>query len=84
MIYTAQAPYRLPHGSPLTDAQAAQLLTRAAQGEALTFAPVKRGHLWVLAHLATLSAPERAQLARRVQLAAQLLDFGSVPALLSA
>jgi hypothetical protein len=78
------APYRLSHGSPLNDAQAAQLITRTAQGEALNFAPVRAGHLWILAHLATLTAAERSEHARRVHLAARLLDLGSVPAALSA
>lgn len=84
MTTPSAAPYRLPHGSPLSDAQAAQLITRAAQGEALNFAPVKRGPLWVLAHLAALTPAERVELARRVTLAAQLLDLGTVPALMTA
>lgn len=78
------ASYRLHHGAPLNDAQAAQLITRTAQGEALNFAAVRRGSFWVLAHLATLSAAERAEFARRVTLAAQLLDTSTVPALLTA
>lgn len=74
------APYRLTHGAPLSEAQAAQLLTRAALGEALNFAPVKAGHLWTLAHVATLNAAQRTEHARRVSLAAQLLAGHSVPA----
>lgn len=84
MTTHSAAPYRLTHGSPLSDAQAAQLITRTAQGEALNFAPVKYGHRWVLAHLSTLTAAQRADLARRVLLAGQLLDACTVPALLTA
>ena len=68
------APYHLPHGSPLSDAQAVQIITRAAQGEALDFAPVRSGAAWVLLHLGTLTPCERAAFTRRVQLAAQFLD----------
>lgn len=78
------APYRLTHGATLTSAQAAHLLTRAASGEALSFAPVKRGPLWVLAHLATLSAAERSEYARRLALTADLLGGLSVPAAINA
>lgn len=84
MTTPSAAPYRLTHGSPLSDAQAAQLITRTAQGEALNFAPVKHGHRWVLAHLATLTAAQRADFARRVLLAGQLLDARTVPAQISA
>ncbi len=76
--------YRLPHGSPLSDAEAAQLITRTAQGEALTFAPVKAGRAWVLLHLTTLSPLEREDFTRRVQLAAQFLDGAAQPQPLSA
>lgn len=78
------APYRLPHGAALTDAQAAHLLTRAAQGEALNWAPVKTGPRWVLAHVATLSPAERADHARQVRLTADLIAGRAVPALLKA
>ena len=78
------APYRLGHGSPLTQAEAAQLLTRAAAGEALQLAPVKRGHRWALAHLQTLSAADLSAYRARVELTAQLLAGGTVPALMTA
>ena len=77
-------PYRLAHGSALSEGEAAQLITRAAAGEALTWAPVRRGTAWVLAHLHTLTAQERAQHARRVTLAAQVLDGCTTPARLTA
>jgi hypothetical protein len=72
--------YRLTHGSALSEGEAAHLITRAAQGEALTFAPVKVGHRWALAHLATLSAAQVAAHAHRVSLTARLLDGLTVPA----
>ena len=82
--HTSAAPYRLAHGSTLSEAQAVQVLTRTAQGEPLDFAPIRHGHLWTLAHLATLSAAERAEHARRVQLAAQVLSGSPLPARLTA
>jgi hypothetical protein len=78
------APYRLPHGAPLSDAQAAHLLTRAAAGEPLTWAPVRQGAAWTLAHLATLSAAQRREHAQRVHRTAQLLAGHPVPAVLTA
>lgn len=79
-----RAPYRLTHGSALSEGEAAHLLARAAQGEAMTHAPVKRGHAWALAHLATLTPGERAQHAQRVRGAAAVLAGLSIPAALSA
>lgn len=76
--------YRLGHGSELTDAQAAQLLARTAQGEALNWAPVKTGHRWALAHLATLTAAQLDEHRERVSRCAQVLDGLTVPAALTA
>lgn len=77
-------PRTLYHGDPLSPAQAAHLLTRAAAGEVLTHAPVKSGEGWTLAHLATLSAAQHREHARRVRLTADLLDGHPVPAALLA
>ncbi|CAM3886826.1 hypothetical protein [Deinococcus frigens] len=79
-----RAPYRLTHGQAISEGEAAHLITRAAQGEAMTYAPVKHGHAWALAHLATLTPSERAQHAQRVRDAAALLAGLSIPAALSA
>lgn len=74
----------LHHGATLSPAQAAHLLTRAAQGEPLTHAPVKEGSTWTLAHLATLSVAQQLEHARRVNLTADLLAGAPVPAALTA
>lgn len=71
--------YRLTHGAPLTDAQAAQLLTRTALGEPLNWAPVKTGQRWSLAHVVTLSAQQLDEHRERVSRCAQLLN-GTPPA----
>lgn len=79
-----RVPYRLTHGQALSEGEAAHLLARAAHGEALTHAPVKRRHAWALAHLATLTPGERAQHDVRVRGAAAVLAGLSVPAALGA
>lgn len=76
--------YRLSAGAALTDAQAAQLLTRAAQGEALNWAPVKTGPGWKLAPLYTLTAAQLAQHRERVSRCREVLDGLTVPAQLTA
>ncbi|WP_414657297.1 hypothetical protein ACINK0_03000 [Deinococcus sp. VB343] len=76
--------YRLSAGAALSDAQAAQLLTRQAQGEALNWAPLRAGRGWVLAPLYTLTPAQLAQHRERVSRCAQVLDGLTVPAALTA
>ncbi|WP_104991628.1 hypothetical protein [Deinococcus sp. NW-56] len=76
--------YRLAHGAPLSEGEAAQLITRAALGEALPWAPVKEGPRYRLAHLATLTPQQLAQHAGRVSRCAQVLRGSPVPAALTA
>lgn len=80
----APAPYRRTHGQTLSEGEAAHLITRAASGEPLTHAPVKRGPAWVLAHLATLTPAERAAHAQRITQAARVLSGAATPAHLTA
>ena len=74
----ASPTYRKMHGDRLTSGEAAQLLIRIAQGERLTFVPVKTAHGYRLAHVATLSPQQRAEHARRVrEVAATLAAFAA-------
>ena len=73
--------YTLHHGAALSPAEAAHLLARAAQGDALTHAPVKEGTGYVLAHLATLSAQQLAAHRAQVLQLAQRLSLFAGPGL---
>lgn len=75
--------YRRRHGDLLSDAEVAHLLTRAATGERLTHGPVWTPTGYRLAHLATLSAEQRADLARRVRAVTAALNTFAAPALLA-
>lgn len=75
----AALPYRLRHGAALTLEEAAQLLTRAAQGEVLTHVPVKTPGGYRLAHRATLTFEEREDLARRTRAVAAVLNTFAAP-----
>lgn len=78
------APYHLTHGQALSEGEAAHLLTRAALGEPLTYAPVKVGPRFILAHLATLTPAQLAQHAGRVSRRAQVQGGLTVPAQITA
>ena len=78
---TSAAPYRLAHGETLSPAEAAHLLTRAAQGEHLTHAPVKAGTGYRLAHVATLTEQQRQQHRAQVARLARLLYPFTAPSL---
>jgi len=71
------------HGSPLSPAEAAHLLTRAAQGEDLTHAPVKAGMGYHLAHVATLTEQQRQQHRDQIARFAAALATFSAPSLLA-
>jgi len=71
------------HGSPLSPAEAAHLLTRAAQGEHLTHAPVKAETGYTLAHVATLTEQQRQQHRAQVAHFAAALSTFSAPSLLA-
>lgn len=75
------APYRKAHGHMLTLAEAAQLLTRAAQGERLSFVPVRTPTGFELAHVATLTPTQHEDHARRVRAVAAALATFAAPAL---
>ncbi|WP_407569097.1 hypothetical protein [Deinococcus altitudinis] len=79
--HISAAPYRLAHGSTLSPAEAAHLLTRAAQGEHLTHAPVKADHGYHLAHVATLTEQQRQQHRAQVAQLARLLITFTAPSL---
>lgn len=71
--------YRKTHGAALTTEEAAQLLTRAAQGENLTHVPVKTPGGYRLAHRTTLSFEEREDFARRTRAVAAALAVLNAP-----
>ena len=73
--------YRHTHGAALSAAEAAHLLTRAAQGEAMTHAPVKEGSRYHLAHVATLSEEQRQRYRAQVQQVAAALALFTAPSL---
>jgi len=83
MTTPSAAPYRLTHGAPLSPAEAAHLLTRAAQGEQLTHAPVKADHGYRLAHVATLTEQQRQQHRDQVAQFAQVLGSFNAASLLA-
>ena len=73
--------YSLKHGDTLSPAEAAHLLTRAAQGEHLTHAPVQADHGYDLAHVATLTKQQRQHYCAQVAQLARLLDPFTAPSL---
>lgn len=73
--------YTRRHGDALSQAEAAHLLTRAAQGEHLTHAPVKADHGYRLAHVATLTEQQRQAYRAQVAQLARLLDPFTAPGL---
>ena len=81
MTTRSAAPYRLAHGDSLSPAEAVHLLTRAAQGEQLTHAPVKAETGYRLAHVATLTEQQRQHYRAQVSHLARLLDPFTAPSL---
>jgi len=71
------------HGSHLSPAEAAHLLTHAAQGEQLTHAPVKAEQGYTLAHVATLTEQQRQQHRAQVAHFAAALSIFSAASMLA-